>query len=110
MTKDIKNGSIYWVNLKGYKERFKQRPCVVVSNDKLCKYSNNVLVIMATTNTKKGKNYPEDMNLNIDGKPARITTTQIFTVSKSQIKNHIQDLTQSQKKTLKSKIVHTLSL
>ena len=90
----MKRGEIWWVNFDPSVggEIQKQRPAVIVSNDKSNKYLNRVQVIPVTS--KVDKLYPSEAYIVVAGKQGKAMADQLATVSKQRLLKLIGRVTQ----------------
>ena len=107
-TKIIKRGEIYWVNIEdeegknreGEKrkqkgsELNKNRPGVIISNNKQNQFSGAVIVALITSQIDKV--YFFEVEIEAEGKPSKIITDQIYTVDKSRLEKKMGALSEQQ--------------
>lgn len=119
MTERIfKRGEIYWVNIeieltnqKDFKpkptgvESQKDRPGVVISNDKQNQFSG--AVIMALITSQFDKVYFFEVEIEVEGQKGKILTDQIYTVDKSRLGRRMGTLSEKQLRQL-SEGIHTV--
>ena len=81
---EIKQYSIYWVNLDPVigSEVSKTRPCVVISPDDMNKYIRTVIIAPLTHTIKA---YPSRVACNVDGEKGMVMLDQIRTVDKKRL-------------------------
>src|SRR3954454_13316799 len=108
MTERIfRRGEVYWVNIetesidhRDFKpkpkgaESQKDRPGVIISNNKQNQFSG--AVIMALITSQFDKVYFFEVELEIEGKRGKIITDQIYTVDKSRLERKMGILNEKQ--------------
>jgi mRNA interferase MazF len=115
----FKRGEIYWVNIEENEkedketlrkkpkrsETQKNRPGVIISNDKQNQFSGAVIVTLITSQVDKV--YFFEVELEIEKKPSKILTDQIYTVDKGRLERKIGILNEKQLKKL-ARGLHTV--
>jgi mRNA interferase MazF len=102
-------GEIYWANLdeeesekelkdkkpkpKGA-ETQKNRPGVIISNQKQNQFSQAVIVALITSQVDKI--YPFEVEIVCEGQASKILTDQIYTIDKSRLERKMGELTEKQ--------------
>lgn len=101
---DIKQYSIYWINLDPVvgSEVSKTRPCVVVSPDEMNKYLRTVIVAPLTHTLK---DYPSRVACTVKGETGMVMLDQLRTVDKTRLTAFIDKL----KRAEISKVKHTIN-
>ena len=88
----MKRGDVWWVNfapsMSG--EIQKQRPAIIISNDKSNKYLNRVQVVPVTSNVDRL--YPSEAYILLNSKQNKALADQLTTVSKTRLINLIGNL------------------
>lgn len=115
----FKRGEIYWANIeeeeteknkiikskrKGH-ELQKNRPAVIISNDKQNKFSGVVIVALITSRVDKV--YFFEVAIELENKPNKIMTDQLFTLDKSRLERKMGMLNKEQLKQL-ARGLHTV--
>jgi len=103
----FKRGEVYWVNIeielanqKDFKpkpkgaESQKDRPGVVISNDKQNQFSGAVIVALITSQFDKV--YFFEVEIEVEGQKGKILTDQIYTVDKNRLGRKMGVLTEKQ--------------
>lgn len=114
--KIYKRGEIYWVNIEEEEEikkrkgseTQKNRPGVIVSNNKQNQFSGAVIVALITSQVDKV--YFFEVEIMIEGKPNKVITDQIFTVDKTRLERKMGVLNEKQLKKLASGLHTVLEL
>ena len=114
----FKRGEIYWVNIeiklanqKDFKpkpigaESQKNRPGVVISNDKQNQFSGAVIVALITSQFDKV--YFFEVEIEVEGQRGKILTDQIYTVDKSRLGRKMGTLKEKHLRQL-SEGIHTV--
>ena len=108
----FKRGEIYWINLDNEKKKgselFKNRPGVIISNDKQNQFSQAVIISLITSKTDKI--YPFEVAVKIEGKIGKILTDQMQTIDKSRCLEKISQLNDEELEKLVSGIHTVLGL
>lgn len=109
----FKRGEIYYIDVEGINEitlhvSHKNRPALIISNDKGNTFGSTVIVALLTTAYKK--DYPFQYRLNINGRDSIIMFEQILTIDKSRILEKHYELTPSQMKEAEGRLCHSLGL
>ena len=117
----FKRGEIYWVNIeaepndkKDFKpkptgaEIQKDRPGVIISNNKQNQFSG--AVIMALITSQFDKVYFFEVEVKVEDKKGKILTDQIYTVDKSRLERKMGVLNEKQLKQLAEGIHAVLEL
>jgi mRNA interferase MazF len=86
-------------------ESQKSRPGVIISNQKQNQFSNAVIVALVTSQVDKI--YPFEIAIELEGKPGKIFTDQIYTVDKIRLERKMGSLTEKQLLSL-AKGLHTV--
>lgn len=91
-----KRGDVYWVNLDPTvgTEVKKNRPAVIVSNDKANRILDHLQVVPLTSNISKL--YPGECYLTVKRDKARVMCDQIRTVSKKRLSKKITEVTSAE--------------
>lgn len=99
-------GEIYWVNIEESDgsdlkpkpqgaESQKNRPGVIISNNKQNEFSGAIIIALITSQVDKI--YPFEVAIEINGKLGKILTDQIYTIDKSRLgKKKIGTITDKQ--------------
>ena len=87
-----KRGEIYWVNLEPTKggEVKKTRPSLVISNDIGNEVSSVIIIAPITSQIKNI--YPFEVEITVDGKPAKIMLNQSRAIDKSRLGRKINSV------------------
>lgn len=87
-----KHGEIYWVELDPARvgETQKTRPGLIVSNDVGNEVSNVLMIAPITSKTQNV--YPFEVEIVLDGKPAKIMLNQCRALDKSRVKKKISEV------------------
>ena len=101
--KIFKKGEVYWAGLETNRitkggETQKNRPVVIISNDKQNQFSTVVIVALLTTQVDKV--YSFEVLVKMDSKRGKILTDQIYTVDKSRLGKKIGILTEPEIKSV----------
>ena len=107
----FKRGEVYWVNIeeepknkKDFKtkpqgaESQKNRPGVIISNNKQNQFSGAVIVALITS--QFDKIYFFEVEIEVEGRPNKIITDQIYTVDKNRLERKVGVLNEKQLKKL----------
>lgn len=106
MTERIfRRGEIYWVNIEDEEEEIikrkrkgsetqKNRPGVIISNNKQNQFSGAVIVALITSQIDKV--YFFEVEIEVESKPNKVITDQIYTVDKSRLERKIGVLNEKQ--------------
>src|SRR3954471_24222405 len=94
-----KKGEIYWTELEETRkprggETQKDRPGVIISNDKQNKFSTVVIIALLTS--KLDKVYPFEVVVKVKDKENKILTDQVYTIDKSRLGKRIGQLTEKE--------------
>src|SRR4051812_31776163 len=108
----FKRGEIYWVNIEDEEEKNregkkrkqkgselnKNRPGIIISNNKQNQFSGAVIVALITSQIDKV--YFFEVEIEVEGKQSKIITDQIYTVDKSRLERKMGVLNEKQLKQL----------
>ncbi len=99
--------NIYWANLNPTvgREQAGHRPVLVISND--IENQMDIVTVVPITSRKKGRKiYPNEVQINLNGKEAILLCHQVRTISKKRIEEKIVALDDG----LKEKVVNVLCM
>ena len=101
----LKKGEIYWINLEEgviRSETQKNRPAVIVSNNKQNQFSRVVIVALITSQVDKI--YPFEVMVELENKKGKILTDQIYTIDKSRLGRRLQMLSEEKSRELATRL------
>src|SRR3954465_7199198 len=95
----FRKGEIYWFKLEEERkprgeETQKDRPGVIISNDKQNEFSGVVIIALLTSKTDKI--YPFEALVKVNNKENKVLTDQIYTIDKTRLGKRISQLTEQE--------------
>lgn len=104
-------GEIYWFDLSKINSKYKARPCIVISNDKVATFADTIEVMPLKSYYDDMKLYPSDTVLKIRGKRDRLAQGgTLHSINKKHAKQFDSKLNDRQLTKVKNCIINAFSL
>jgi mRNA interferase MazF len=109
----FKRGEIYFIDMEGINEytrhvSHKNRPALIISNDKGNTFGSTVIVALLTTAVKK--DYPFQYKFSINGRDTIVMCEQLLTLDKDRILEKHYDLSPAQMKEVERRLCNSLEM